>query len=298
MIEKIESIDKSLLILSEEDQEAIYNKLFRNSDNKTFTIEERYKNPEIRKAYYKLTRSIIMKEGYVFVYEKIKELLKEKKEIRVVDLGVGEGVMWYYLLPHIKEFSNAKIHIVGVDISEPALQKLNENLYNSGIFYLETVKANIKELDDKIFKPTPDIVLSSLTLHHISYEDKANLIKRISNLNVKKSIIIEVDYNLEKISNLETRNALATILYKDVFESVRGFMEKEYNKEILDIFYDELIGIIKSPLDDVEEKYISVADWIQLFSKEGFTLVDIQKSFTGINNLWNIYAIEFSNKNS
>jgi ubiquinone/menaquinone biosynthesis C-methylase UbiE len=89
------------------------------------------------------------------------------KAMRVLDFGCGTGLVTLALAPLVKE-------VIAADSSQGMLDQLSGKLMDTGI---SNVRPFLIPHDGRETLPTPvDLVLSSMTMHHIA--DVSGLIKR------------------------------------------------------------------------------------------------------------------------
>lgn len=109
----------------------------------------------------------------VFLY-----LPNDYKPSGILELGCGTGnltEMIYSKYPHAK--------ITAVDISNECIGECKKRILSSGIDY---IKCDFKDLD---FPPNSfDLVISSLSIHHISANEKQKLFKKLFLFQTPKSV--------------------------------------------------------------------------------------------------------------
>lgn len=262
------------------------------------SLRSRYQNKKIRDAYTLFTGTLILKEAYYFIYEKLSQILQKKDSVRIIDLGIGEGSMWKRIFNFSRDlFQNRRIEITGIDYSKVALKRIDENLSDLPFCSILPIRLNLKNIDNIGLSIRPDLIVSSLALHHLRLRDKLKVLKKITSLRSDYIIIVEVDYNLEKIDNLFVRNLSTTLLYRDVFETIRAFNSKRIATEILNNFYyEEYLNILKATRLGLEERYITLSDWAELFQSLGMKIDEIKNTFCGINNIYKIGIISIRNE--
>lgn len=93
------------------------------------------------------------------VPELLENLLKQKNNFSILDLGCGEGKM-LFALKNRNLLKNAK-KIVGVDISKLRIQKFLQSV--DGSIGIVSDACNVKRLKDSSF----DIIISSMVIEHV-----------------------------------------------------------------------------------------------------------------------------------
>ena len=111
--------------------------------------------------------------------------------IEILDLGCGTGIELKYLFN-----KNPKIKITGIDLSEKMLLKLKEK-YIKIINQIQLIKDSF--LYYKIKESYYDYIISVWALHHLTYEKKLKLYKKIYYGLKENSYYIEGDYIVSEI---------------------------------------------------------------------------------------------------
>lgn len=128
-------------------------------------------------------------EGYYNVLGYVQSLVKSNKKIKILDLGIGTGLLTYELYENEGQ-------IYGVDFSEKMLELANEKM-PAGNFYCGDFKNGLpNDLGEMKF----DYIVSSYALHHISNENKVEFIKELKN-NLKedgKIIIADIAFKTKE----------------------------------------------------------------------------------------------------
>lgn len=131
--------------------------------------------PKIKqfKDYYEIYDQVVLKmlPFYAEMHKSMADLIGEYKgrKIDVLELGFGTGTLTYRIL---KEFPNAQV--IGVDNNKENMEKSTEKLKQFANFsYIES--------DFKSFNAgkTFDTVISALSVHHLSDEEKQAFFKFI-----------------------------------------------------------------------------------------------------------------------
>ena len=96
---------------------------------------------------------------------------------RILDVGCGDGTLALYLRTTDNE-------ILGIDISDPAIQKANKNNSYSNVSFLQTTFEDLQE-NNKNF----DAIVFVASIHHM---DMANAIDKAKRLLAKNGVLIIV----------------------------------------------------------------------------------------------------------
>lgn len=120
-----------------------------------------------------------------------KPVIETQEKIEILDLGCGTGLE---LESIFKKCPNA--NVTGVDMSEGMLEKLKSK-YDEFSKQLNLINGSY--LDIKFLHNSYDYVVSSMTMHHFTYETKKCLYSNIKSYLKKNSgIYIEGDYVVDE----------------------------------------------------------------------------------------------------
>lgn len=111
-------------------------------------------------------------EYYFKVIRKIVEFVHPKSQDVVVDLGAGTGAVSFALAPRVKK-------VIAVDISEKMLEEARRKAEDANIGNIDFVVGDFlrPNVGEKV-----DAVVSNISLHHLTDEDKARAIKVMANM--------------------------------------------------------------------------------------------------------------------
>lgn len=191
----------------------------------------------------------------------LKNNLKNNNEIKILDIGCGDGVLLYLINKKIKK-NNIKLY--GVDLSEMALEVARKKLQNG--FFIKTDVYNLK-FEDSFF----DIVISSDVIEHVNYPDKMlEEIKRVCKKNAFVAISTPIKY---------TKKPLDKMHFQEFFqEDFFNLMEKyfincnliESHNLLFKLFYEKIFkfGKYKLPIYKYIINIINILTRINLFKKE------------------------------
>jgi tRNA (cmo5U34)-methyltransferase len=117
---------------------------------------------------------------------------------KILDIGAGTGLFTSFMLA---KYPKARATLI--DISEKMLEVAKSRFKgNSNIKYI------VDDYTKHKFEDTFDLVISSLSIHHLTDRDKKDLYNKIFSLMKDDSLFINADQVLGSTPNLET-------LYKD-----------------------------------------------------------------------------------
>ena len=182
-----------------------------------------------------------------------------KADPRALDLGAGTGLSTLYLL---KRFPNARVTLI--DFSEEMLAVARER-------FKDNPNIDFVVGDYRSFALTGpfDVVISGLSIHHLSFSEKQELTNRIYDLLVPTGEFLNTDLVKGESAPLE----------QEMYRRLDGFMHKDMSEEQIRRFYD-------SRNLDIP---ISIAEHFKLMEKAGFKTVDC------IYRYW-IYGVLYGQK--
>ena len=121
--------------------------------------------PEIAQTMRELNTINTFLGGHAITLNGFKQLVKDKKEITVCEMGCGGGDNLLAIVKYCQE-NKIKIHCIGIDYNKEciAFAKQNINLKDNTEFICsDYAKVN--------FESNPDIIFSSLFCHHFTDEE-------------------------------------------------------------------------------------------------------------------------------
>jgi len=255
----------------------------------------RYKNVQIRQAYELFANSKILSDAYYTFANLLYNSLNTRHTI--LDLGIGEAIMWKKVLFYIPDDAIKNLGIVGVDFSENGLVNAKKYLSYLPLNRLKLIKSNIKKTEFKQINKSykVDHLVSCLALHHLKYRDKIKVLKQAIKNGINRITLIEVDYNLETIYDDRLRNYAGALLYRDVFDSIRAEIGSNDSAEILNSFYyEELLHIFNSTIRTLDERYLPLIEWKTVLESLRMKIDLIKRTYSGINNIYHIGIIDAS----
>lgn len=131
-------------------------------------------------------------EDFDLYYEQVVAPLKDKEHMKVLLLGCGTGAEAQVLF---KRFPN--VNVTCYDVSEEMLKTFERKFSFYNIELRHESYFNMVEVD------TYDYVISVMTMHHWSYEEKLDLYSKIYKSLKNAGLYIEGDYYVSKEKEVE-----------------------------------------------------------------------------------------------
>lgn len=121
--------------------------------------------PEIAQTMRELNTINTLLGGHAITLNGFKQLVKDKKEITVCEMGCGGGDNLVAIVKYCKE-NKIKIHCIGIDYNKECIAFAKQNVDlkdNTEFICSDYAKVN--------FETNPDIIFSSLFCHHFTDEE-------------------------------------------------------------------------------------------------------------------------------
>jgi SAM-dependent methyltransferase len=121
--------------------------------------------PAIAQTMRELNTINTLLGGHAITLNGFKQLVKDKKEITVCEMGCGGGDNLLAIVKYCKE-NKIKIHCIGIDYNKECIAFAKQNEYlkdNTEFICSDYAKVN--------FETNPDIIFSSLFCHHFTDEE-------------------------------------------------------------------------------------------------------------------------------
>lgn len=148
-------------------------------------------------AYLPFTEVSPIKAGKeVFISEMIRSLPDFNREVRLLDIGCGDGSLTRHIIASLLR-RGLVLGISDIDLVEPSAPMLSCAASDLSVLYPD-MKINSHEvLIQEAFthlSPETDIAIASLSCHHMPYQDKEILFRQIGE-KIRHLLIFEIDAN-------------------------------------------------------------------------------------------------------
>lgn len=256
-------------------------------------LRNRFSGTGIKENLYNITNGIsqirlfdILIHQFPFVKysqqmanDAIVEVMKQHKEVCIVDIGIGLGTQMLHILEKAKELSHLhKVVIVGIEPFENALNSAEEKIMaykNQVHFDLQfiPVAEYIEHINLLKYKPSgiPCVVNASLALHHIKSDaDRNRVISNIKALKPKAFLLIEPCVN-HFTNDLAARILNSYEHFISLFRVVDRLDASNEDKNGLKLFFGRELEDILSKTDDERfEKHEPVSSWLHRLRQNKF----------------------------
>ncbi len=150
--------------------------LIHRSDEKELMDDPLLEEKALKIALSDISRVNSMLGGNSITINAVHKLLKNSerdKEVVILDLGCGDGEMLRNISDSFRN-QNIKIKLIGVDLNEKSLIYAKEL---SGAYpEITFLHLNLLEIDQEAF--SCDVIICTLTLHHLTCEEIKRVIKK------------------------------------------------------------------------------------------------------------------------
>lgn len=192
-----------------------------------------------------------------FVSSLFNHFYSRKKDIRLLDLGCGDGVLTQELFK-----TSSTLSATLIDGNEGMLQKAKDRL--KAFQDVRFVKATFQEiLDDAIELGKYDLCVSSMAIHHLEMSEKASLFRHAASHLNDGGRFVNIDVVLPPSDELEG-------WYFDIWKNWVRQMMNQHN--IKDETPEDLIRRYKDPLS--MNKPDTLEDQLRVLKQAGFMDVD------------------------
>lgn len=242
---------------------------------------KKFEIPQIQLFNILIDKFPFVKSSQQVVNDAIVDLLSEKEEATIIDIGIGVGTQVCNIIEKLKEGTKLqKVKIIGIEPAKEALNKAEKAICNFNAntpFEIEFIQANdfIENIDFKDYAGnSKDIVVNaSLTLHHIqSDKTRSEVINRIKEINPAAFLLIEPNSDhFEK--NFYKRFVNCYNHFYNIFKVIDKIEIDLIDKNALKLFFGrEIEDIIGKQNEDRFELHEPAKHWINRLQKSGFSL--------------------------
>jgi len=221
--------------------------------------ESAWANDEFAKNYLDKADIYIVerKKMFWFISSFFSHFFNREKDIYLLDLGCGDGILTEELLK-----INSAIAATLIDGNEGMLEKAKGRL--KGFQNVNFVKASFQDiLNGAIDLENYDFCVSSLAIHHLEMEEKDTLFLHIASHLNSGGYFVNIDVVLPPSEELEE-------WYFAIWKDWMGYMTNRFN--VKDNIPEDIIKRYKDPLST--NKPDTLGNQLKALEKAGFKDVD------------------------
>lgn len=184
---------------------------------------------DIRRALRDIDRINRWLGGYKLVFDALKSIpaVRARREVTVMDLGCGSGDILRAVARWAAKTSRP-MRLIGVDMN-PTMTRLagNRCILQENVSF-----RNVDVFDDVLLNDNPDVVMSTLFVHHFDREMLIRLLRRMTALATQAVIINDPDrsvipyYSIKWLTRLFSRSYL--VHYDAPLSVARALTRREW----------------------------------------------------------------------
>lgn len=256
-------------------------KRYYSSNNYENIYLKHYEIPQIQLFNILIDKFPFVKFGQHITNTLIIDLIRDKEEVCLMDIGVGQGIQMLHIIELARQLPNLKsLTIIGIEPSAEALQIAETNIMAfKGNVHFELHFIPICGFAEQLdYNRIGDIsgaliVNASLALHHIQDSiHRDQTISAIKSLNPLACILIEPnsdhcepDLHARITSCFKHFHSLFKVIDKlDISQDEKGALKQFFGREIEDI--------ISKPESERYEKHEPAVNWIKRLLACGFQI--------------------------
>jgi len=181
--------------------------------------------------------------------EEIVKRLEGKKNPKILDIGIGTGIV-----SSLIHLANSDVHIYGIDISPEMIAKIDRTSFES----LDLVISNFEDIDFK--EEMFDAIYSNFALHHSQRKqkvlDKINSYLKPDGIFVLGEVVVDIPYHHPEFEYHVTERG--------------GYTARHAMKHSGKRAADLELEVMKLVIDRDGEYLETSEEWVKLIRKAGF----------------------------
>ncbi|MGE5575577.1 MAG: class I SAM-dependent methyltransferase [Syntrophothermus sp.] len=238
-----------------------------------------------------------LREAYVSF---VRENLRPREDLVLLELGVGPGHQLAHLLSSAVDWPLHSLTIIGVDLSAPLLAEAEERVQKHGGRFrypmqFHAIQASFENLSISDLPAKPDLVASTLALHHLPYTAKQRFLGEVARWGSRALFLGEVDALLDRLpfgsGELITR---AIDLYESVFRAVieESGLSRVVAEQVNQSFFEpELWKVVACPYAQRGEYFLPAEEWRRLLQVAGFFMATSRPVYSSKDGKYRLTAV-------
>lgn len=232
-------------------------KVNKITNSKSFKKENLNNWKDVSKFW--LSTNLSQKKDLIKFYKsKISDLIHQRKQIKILDIGCGDG----WILEILESIKNIDYLYMGIDYNKTFISHLNKNLKKPNTSF---VFCDIERADEYIKLGKFDLIINSFSLFEMPNYKNA-LKNEMNMINENGSILI---FSIDPISQLMAISENEKE-FKENCHNYALFKNKGYYRKLIDtgegFASQEYLGILHS-----------ISDYFKIFKKYDFLLHDLDE---------------------
>src|SRR5690554_2698409 len=167
--------------------------------------------------------------GYKDLLNYIYNVIRKKKKAKILDIGIGTGIL-------ATKLYDLNYEIYGIDFSEKMIEAAYKKMPNANLF-----KGDFSlGLPSKIKKEKFDFMVSTYALHHLTDQNKIQLIESISSILNNDGLILIGDISFTNMHDFnvckdENNEYWDDDEYYFIFDEIKNKLKYKYNYKYIKI---------------------------------------------------------------
>jgi len=253
-----------------------------------------YGSEEFAEHFQAAAKSNVFGGVYLAATNTILDLLKSKKSLNILDIGIGSAFQIKGLIRALEDhyIQIENINILGIEPFEVMKQKAIETLdeiklgskYNVQ-YELLGMRAQELVVDDvqrSLLKGKVDFANACLSIHHMPMEDKKKFLQNLCQIKPEHFILSDADSDHESIHNplsFELVSNVHSVYSCTLKYMMEGKPDNDVAQHYRGFCYANARDIIAGTKDGRIEYHTCVENWIVYLKEAGFAIIEPQSSW-------------------
>lgn len=238
--------------------------------------------------------------GWTFRTSFIASEVQPGEDLVILELGVGPGHQLECLLGDAVAWPVKSLRVIGVDLCPAYLAEAAGRVERAaeGLSFPVTfhgVAASFTNLEHADLRWKPQIVASTLALHHLPWRQKTEFFRVVPHWGAHGFFIGEVDGMLDqRPGEPDARPEAGRELYQSVFRAVseQAGLGPTVAASVNRFFFEpELRRIVANPYEERGEYYVPGADWEHFLAESGFGRTEVRETFAAADGRYRLVAV-------
>lgn len=236
----------------------------------------------------KFANTPLLKNPYQLAVGAVFEAIRDREDVRVLDVGVGSGAQMSELLGLLgrEEHRVRRLEVVGLDFVQEFLDTAGENLQARAgelagrvEFAYVPVVGHVEEIDDatadRITEGGPlDAANASIALHEVPGEAKLDALRNLRRLAPRCFVLAEWNYCLENVLPETSVEFLFNI--RRASAAMAAAVREQYPlseaRAAVRTWLSVAGGQLTCAASDRQECFLDIATWTALLEQSGFVV--------------------------
>lgn len=263
-------------------------------------VKRWYSQAEIQNLYAAFATSAIlekMREAYAgFIASEV----HAGEDLVILELGVGPGHQFEYLVSQATLWPVRSLRVIGVDLCPTYLTEAADRLERAARelpfpVTFHGVAASFTDLGALDLGWKPALAVSTLALHHLTWKQKVRFFREVPRWGVRGFFIGEVDSLVDwRPGEPDAGRETGRELYQSVFRAVneQAGLDPAVAAKVNRYFFEpEQRRIVENSYARRGEYYVSQADWLRFLIDSGFGVTNACETFVATDGGYRLVAV-------